>query len=115
MKIVYRSPKQVVIQWISALRSGEYKQGVGRLKNRETNSFCCLGVLCDLAAKDGGDKWKFDGNYKGSNHILPYIFKKYLNLKFYETSILIAMNDSGKSFKQIANYIQKNILPKYKE
>lgn len=39
-------------KWIDALRSGEYKQGKGRLRNSE-NEFCCLGVLCDLAAKEG--------------------------------------------------------------
>lgn len=34
-------------EWITALRSGDYKQGKGGLKST-TNSFCCLGVLCDL-------------------------------------------------------------------
>lgn len=38
-------------QWISALRSGEYKQGYQRLERN--GEFCCLGVLCDLAVKAG--------------------------------------------------------------
>ena len=36
-------------QWITALRSGDYQQGIYNLFNGE--SFCCLGVLCDLAVK----------------------------------------------------------------
>lgn len=43
-------------QWCSALKSGEYVQGSGRLKN-EDNSFCCLGVLTDLAVKSNVGQW----------------------------------------------------------
>jgi len=38
-------------QWVAALRSGEYQQGRNFLRTDE--GFCCLGVLCDLAAKAG--------------------------------------------------------------
>lgn len=41
----------VKAQWLAALRSGEYRQGVGALN--KDGKFCCLGVLCDLAAKAG--------------------------------------------------------------
>lgn len=47
-------------QWLIALRSGEYKQGEGRLKRIIENSdgeaearYCCLGVLCDIAIQSG--------------------------------------------------------------
>lgn len=43
-------------RWIAALRSGEYEQGAGWL--RSGDRFCCLGVACDLIAKDGGGEWK---------------------------------------------------------
>lgn len=37
--------------WTTALRSGEYKQGRGKLHWRnDPNEYCCLGVLCVLAA-----------------------------------------------------------------
>ena len=42
--------------WIEALESGEYKQGYGSLAHTDpdgTMTYCCLGVLCDLAAKRG--------------------------------------------------------------
>lgn len=38
-------------KWVAALRSDEYKQGTGRL--RGVAGFCCLGVACDLAVKEG--------------------------------------------------------------
>lgn len=37
--------KDVKELWISALRSGNYKQGKGALNRR--GNFCCLGVLCE--------------------------------------------------------------------
>ena len=49
---------EVKALWLAALRSGDYTQGTGRLHTRyaddsTTDEFCCLGVLCDLAVKDG--------------------------------------------------------------
>lgn len=41
--------KKIAKMWADALRSGDYKQGIGRLRN-EHNHFCCLGVLCNLHA-----------------------------------------------------------------
>jgi hypothetical protein len=40
---------EVKAKWVAALRSGEYEQGVEALKAGD--AFCCLGVLCDLYAK----------------------------------------------------------------
>lgn len=44
--------------WLSALRSGEYEQTTGVLHrgaadDSDAPGFCCLGVLCDLAVKNG--------------------------------------------------------------
>lgn len=41
--------------WLAALRSGKYKQGRSQL--RRGDSWCCLGVLCDLATKQGIGEW----------------------------------------------------------
>lgn len=38
-------------RWIEALRSGKYNQGKGYLC--KDDSYCCLGVLCELAVEDG--------------------------------------------------------------
>lgn len=55
--------QQVIKQWVDALRSGEYKQATGRLGRHDSwtdhygetyqPGHCCLGVLCELAAKAG--------------------------------------------------------------
>lgn len=37
-------------KWLQALRSGDYKQSVGFLKTDA--GYCCLGVLCELYAKE---------------------------------------------------------------
>lgn len=48
---------EVKVKWLSALRSGEYTQGRAALRrmNKKTGreEFCCLGVLCDIAEKEG--------------------------------------------------------------
>lgn len=46
---------EVKAKWVAALRSGEYKQGRSYLHyiDEGESHFCCLGVLCDLAAKEG--------------------------------------------------------------
>jgi hypothetical protein len=43
---------EVKAEWLKELRSGNYAQGSGylRLSNGE---FCCLGILCEIAVKQG--------------------------------------------------------------
>jgi hypothetical protein len=38
--------------WLAALRSGEFQQGKKRLRNMD-DTYCCLGVLCELAVREG--------------------------------------------------------------
>jgi hypothetical protein len=43
-------------RWIEALRSGEYRQTQEVLVEPDPilgDAFCCLGVLCEIAVKDG--------------------------------------------------------------
>lgn len=39
-------------RWTAALRSGRYPQGRLNLRNAD-DTWCCYGVLCDLAIEDG--------------------------------------------------------------
>lgn len=49
---------EVKKKWVDALRSGEYKQGHGQLRGgAQQGKYCCLGVLCDVAAKEGLGAW----------------------------------------------------------
>lgn len=53
--------KRVLTKWLKALRSGEYKKGRGalcRIDKKGNESFCCLGVLCDLYNKEQKQKKK---------------------------------------------------------
>lgn len=39
--------KENIKKWVDALRSGEFKQGIGMLKT-PGGYYCCLGVACEL-------------------------------------------------------------------
>lgn len=41
---------EVKKKWLEALRSGKYRQATEQL--RKGDAYCCLGVLCDLYAKE---------------------------------------------------------------
>lgn len=43
-------------RWVKALRSGQYNQGRHALKT-PGDTYCCLGVLCELAKEDGIGDW----------------------------------------------------------
>lgn len=114
MKIVCRTRKEVLRRWVKALRSGEYEQSHGCLRTDfRGKSFCSLGVLCDLAAKDGGAKWERFGDahyYRKSATSLPDVMVKFLDLRGHMFN-LVEMNDYLKwNFKQIAGYIEKELL-----
>lgn len=46
---------EIKTRWITALRSGKYKQGAGYLN--ENDCFCCLGVLCDVVKDELQIDW----------------------------------------------------------
>jgi hypothetical protein len=49
--------KTNIRKWVKALRSGKYKQTSGTLK--DDVGYCCLGVACDVFAKETGKgKWR---------------------------------------------------------
>lgn len=43
---------EVKAKWIAALHSGKYVQGRTYLRGTD-NTFCCLGVLCQVAIEEG--------------------------------------------------------------
>lgn len=108
-------------EWVAALRSGEYKQGTGQLRDLE-NQFCCLGVLCNLHAKA---KPKFAAKqleqeaYGDESAVLPKIVQNWSGIREpmgefnngrvkSEYCDLAGMNDSGEDFEYIADFIEKN-------
>jgi len=94
---------QLKAKWVEALRSGKYQQTTNYLKS--DNGYCCLGVLCDIQGAD------FDAIKEEFGSLsLAYNPKQYLG-KVDEliSHDLAQMNDNGKSFLEIADYIEKNL------
>lgn len=54
--------KENIRKWVDALRSGEYTQDTGQL--RSSHGFCCLGVACEVAIKNGV-RLVYDDDYQG--------------------------------------------------
>lgn len=114
-KLIIRTLEEVYDLWIAALRSGKYKQT--RKVLRDNEGFCCLGVLCDLSRKDGGPKWNEGGwgdyIFKDEIEGLPVIMSKFMQISREEETTLMRMNDDDEaSFKEIADYIEKELKPK---
>src|SRR6185503_16966914 len=104
---------EIRAQWTAALRSGEYRRGQGRLRS-DDDRFCCLGVLCDLAAKDGaveeihlspGTHWRYDDE----TAYLPKAVQRWAQLDSGNPATsegsLAGLNDEGRSFAYIADVI----------
>jgi hypothetical protein len=111
-------------QWLEALRSGKYMQGQGQLVCMDEDSVtghCCLGVLADIAGLqpdrfacegylgEGGDNstdlglgpWENPGDAQFNS-----------DDQATHTTVqrkLAGMNDQGKTFAQIADWIEANI------
>jgi hypothetical protein len=98
---------------ITALRSGEYRQGTGRL--RRGDAFCCLGVACDLYAKATGlGKWegeRFATRGDTEFNTLPPEVQDWLGwcnrLGATNGNTLSILNDNGAPFSTIADIIER--------
>lgn len=119
--------RELVQKWVAALRSGEYKQGRGRLHQAKDNSFCCLGVLCEVAGVKkvppptrggwgnyyltGSDGWK-DSHVISANSDL--YSRAGLGTKTSDRASLVSelvnRNDERESFEEIANFIEDTLL-----
>ena len=97
-------------KWLEALRSGKYKQGRGCLRS-ENNKFCCLGVLCDLVApqdwEPGLEEMGHYYGHRGSYGAPDQAIKDVVSIASWGK--LMEMNDSGASFTEIADWIEKNL------
>ena len=101
-------------KWIKALRSGKYEQTPDYL--RYQSRYCCLGVLCDLVKEELGTDWDSREEFLGCVEELPREVVELTGLPdrvgSYQdlentTRSLAEDNDLGKTFKQIANIIER--------
>ncbi len=111
---------EVRAKWLTALRSGEYKQGKRVL--RQNDKLCCLGVLCDLAVKEGiiplptilsdEDDNEYDLYYYDNEPThLPYKVMRWAGISSNDPRVggieLTRLNDLlGLPFTEIANRIE---------
>lgn len=103
------------VKWVEALTSGAYKQTTGTL--RDSNGFCCLGVLCDITKDEVDGVWEDDrmhikGEGFGYTFNLPHSVRELVGLSSHGGYIsvgksLAGMNDSGQDFNTIADVIKK--------
>lgn len=118
----YSLPRDFATKWVTALRSGEHKQGKHYLGNCE-DGYCCLAVSAlTVGAKDNmfqiGD---LKATYLNNNIeyrqtcIVPEVYDKIPHIlksnKFDSLpDVLAKMNDSGNyTFPQIADWIEENV------
>lgn len=96
-------------KWLEALRGGGYAQGRGQLRGKD-DSYCCIGVLCDVLDPEG---WKPEPNlwtWRGTFGFIRHQNAMEIGLPHEIESRLIHMNDKDKlSFAQIADYIEATL------
>lgn len=102
-------------KWVAALRSGEYKQGLNQLRGKDedgTDTFCCLGVLCDVVDPNGWHGW--DGYWalwSREGDEAPFAVNVPEDILAASAgSRLIDLNDRERlGFKGIADYIEATL------
>jgi hypothetical protein len=109
-------------KWVDELRSGRRKQGYGGLRKVEDDSFCCLGVLCEIICPN---QWvergvgvpfyaityeEADGRPAYGGGLMPNALSKRVGLSSYDKNDLMVMNDQQKkTFPEIADWIEVNL------
>lgn len=108
--------KTIAFKWIEALRSGKYTQAKGNMRVKQKDgsyAYCCLGVLRHEVLGKKNAALDFIGDkidILSERDVKDCKF----NIKFGDPYIektgntLSELNDNGKSFKYIANVIEKN-------
>lgn len=117
--------KKIAKKWVKALRSGDYDQGDGMLRDKQGN-FCCLGVLCNLHAQTHpkiAAKETDPLEYLGRDVDLPDEVQEWAEMNHTDGvprgdvgihirgnyySCLATANDEGVDFEDIADWIEEN-------
>lgn len=104
-------------QWVTALRSGKYRQGGGALRKSHDgiDTYCCLGVLCELAVAANvipqpvldGEAYLY-GPWEEAA-LLPREVVTWAELPHENPLDLSAVNDQGSTFSKIADMIEENL------
>ena len=123
--------KNVKDEWVKRLRSGDYKQGTGQLRNTGENSYCCLGVLCEIAVEagivkvdtepDSNTAVYYDNDADRQDMTLPDTVQEWAGTNSPNPPVneretvngprasLAELNDGGYTFEQIASIIEEEL------
>ncbi len=104
----------VAEMWTEALRSGKYYQGRGALVT-ENGEHCCLGVLCDIAVREGVVDFDEVGRtFDGVDAELPESVMEWAGMDYPEGVFsgpdgnLVSLNDDYLlNFDEIARVIEE--------
>jgi len=120
-------------KWVRALRSGKYIQTSGALRTED--GYCCLGVLCDVYDSENwtlapheelgheSEEWHYQTKSRGYTNVmkdvLPDQVVEAADLDLHNPEVpygidgtrtsLAVINDSGATFKQIADLIETHL------
>lgn len=113
---------KVKAEWLACLRDGSYKQTKYALQDLD-NHFDAVGVLVDRAVsagvlpapirrdREGG--MFFGYTYQDDNHVTatrcPKAVYEWAGIGYWTCNHIQSMNDNGKSFAQIADWIEENL------
>ena len=114
--------------WVKALKSGDFKQGIGYLE--KDGAYCALGVLSLLSMLDGQCTYDLEdgaGKYDNKKYSLSFNTMKWAGISQENEGFLAPeaskveihykgkmttisyLNDEGKSFKEIARIIELHL------
>jgi hypothetical protein len=114
--------QDIAEDWQKRLRSGEFPQGCHTLRSHD-GKYCCLGVLCEMAAEAGIiepavlDEVLCVYTYCGHQaSVLPIAVMSWAGMQTRsgmlssddESNSLSSLNDTGKTFPEIATVIGEN-------
>lgn len=120
--------------WIDALRSDKYRQTTSYLHTEE--GYCCLGVGCDITPEGGHPTWKpasrmrvnlggelyeedrrseqgglvYEYARGGDLYVMPAEIRERYGITDRDQTHLTDMNDNGRSFTEIADWLETYIL-----
>jgi hypothetical protein len=125
--------------WLAALRSGKFKQGKGAMRRKEWkgDTYDPVGILSELFRREVkrgdwvmGHKFVARGSPKVATFVLgrdtietrtglrirrwfaygpPPDVMQWANLHYRDATRIMAMSDRGKTFEEIADWIEENI------
>ena len=101
----------VKAKWVAALRSGVFKQGRGmlwRADGDDKRRYCCLGVLRNITKGDSPATAQYP-RASAACYLSDVDGQEESVLPGHTESVLAGMNDEGKSFAQIADFIEANL------